>query len=154
VTGARPTQLDRCQQERHMSAQAVNATRASWSIDAAALLARQQQCLLQPDSWSPVSEGFVGDPWLSITLILCHILHSISHWPVLEYFIITCQLFCWYAQVMDATSCTSCQNPPFLAGTRSTACEQKHLQVGPCHSNTLPDPDTGDIRVHEQHNDT
>jgi hypothetical protein len=46
----------------------------------------QQQCLLQPDSWSPVSEGFVGDPWLSITLTLCHILHSVSHWPVLVYF--------------------------------------------------------------------
>jgi hypothetical protein len=39
------------------------------------------------DSWSPVSEGFVGDPWLSITLTLCHILHSVSHWPVLVYFI-------------------------------------------------------------------
>jgi hypothetical protein len=51
------------------------------------LLARQQQCLLQADSWSPVSEGFVGDPWLSITLTLCHILHSVSHWPVLVYFI-------------------------------------------------------------------
>jgi hypothetical protein len=54
--------------------------------DAAALLARQQQCLLQPVSWSPVSEGFVGDQWLSITLTLCHILHSISHWPVLVYY--------------------------------------------------------------------
>jgi hypothetical protein len=43
--------------------------------------------LLQPDSWSTVSEGFVGDPWLSITLTLCHILHSVSHWPVLVYFI-------------------------------------------------------------------
>jgi hypothetical protein len=50
-----------------------------------ALLARQQQGLLQPDSLSPVSEGFVGDPWLSIMLTLCHILHSISHWPVLVY---------------------------------------------------------------------
>jgi hypothetical protein len=39
------------------------------------------------DSWSPVSEGFVGDPWLSITLTLCHILHSVSHWPVLVYLI-------------------------------------------------------------------
>jgi hypothetical protein len=29
----------------------------------------------------------VGDPWLSITLTLCHILHSVSHWPVLVYFI-------------------------------------------------------------------
>jgi hypothetical protein len=56
---------------------------------AAALLARQQQCLLQPVSWSPVSEGFVGDPWLSITLTLCHILHSVSHWPVLVYYFIT-----------------------------------------------------------------
>jgi hypothetical protein len=27
----------------------------------------------------------VGDPWLSITLNLCHILHSVSHWPVLVY---------------------------------------------------------------------
>jgi hypothetical protein len=43
--------------------------------------------ILQPDSWSPVSEGFVGDPWLSITLTLCHILHSVSHWPVLVYLI-------------------------------------------------------------------
>jgi hypothetical protein len=49
----------------------------------------KQQCLLQPDSWSPVGEGFVGDPWLSITLTLCHILHSVSHWPVLVYFIKT-----------------------------------------------------------------
>jgi hypothetical protein len=31
---------------------------------------------------SPVSEGFVGDPWLFIMLTLCHILHSVSHWPV------------------------------------------------------------------------
>jgi hypothetical protein len=31
--------------------------------------------------------GFVEDPWLSITLTLCHILHSVSHWPVLVYFI-------------------------------------------------------------------
>jgi hypothetical protein len=29
----------------------------------------------------------VGDPWLSIMLTLCHILHSVSHWPVLVYFI-------------------------------------------------------------------
>jgi hypothetical protein len=29
----------------------------------------------------------VGDPWLSITLTLCHILLSVSHWPVLVYFI-------------------------------------------------------------------
>jgi hypothetical protein len=35
---------------------------------------------------SPMSEGFVGDPWLSITLSLCHILHSVSHWPVLVYY--------------------------------------------------------------------
>jgi hypothetical protein len=28
----------------------------------------------------------VGDPWLSITLTLCHILHSVSHWPVLVYY--------------------------------------------------------------------
>jgi hypothetical protein len=33
--------------------------------------------------------GFVGDPWLSIMLTLCHILHSISHLPVLVYFINT-----------------------------------------------------------------
>jgi hypothetical protein len=38
---------------------------------------------------SPVSEGFVGDPWLSITLTLCHILHSVSHWPVLVYYFYT-----------------------------------------------------------------
>jgi hypothetical protein len=31
--------------------------------------------------------GVCGDPWLSITLNLCHILHSVSHWPVLVYFI-------------------------------------------------------------------
>jgi hypothetical protein len=36
---------------------------------------------------TPVSEGFVEDPWLSIMLTLCHILHSVSHWPVLVYFI-------------------------------------------------------------------
>jgi hypothetical protein len=45
------------------------------------------QCLPQPDSWSPVSEGFVGDPWLSILLTLCYTLHSVSHWPVFIYFI-------------------------------------------------------------------
>jgi hypothetical protein len=28
----------------------------------------------------------VGDPWLYITLTLCHILHSVSHWPVLVYY--------------------------------------------------------------------
>jgi hypothetical protein len=51
------------------------------------------QCLLQPDSWSPVSEGFVGDPWLFTTLTSCRILHFVSHWPVLVYFInICCQL--------------------------------------------------------------
>jgi hypothetical protein len=27
----------------------------------------------------------VVDPWLSIMLTLCHILHSVSHWPVSEY---------------------------------------------------------------------
>jgi hypothetical protein len=43
--------------------------------------------VLQPDSWSPVSEGFVGDPCLSIVLTLCHILHFVSNWPVLVYFI-------------------------------------------------------------------
>jgi hypothetical protein len=32
-----------------------------------------------------LSEGFAGDPWLSIMLTLCHILHSVSHWPVLVY---------------------------------------------------------------------
>jgi hypothetical protein len=31
------------------------------------------------NSWSPVSEGFVGDPWLSIVLTVCHILHPVSH---------------------------------------------------------------------------
>jgi hypothetical protein len=31
----------------------------------------------------------VGDPWLSIMLTLCHILYSVSHWPVLVYFIKT-----------------------------------------------------------------
>jgi hypothetical protein len=45
---------------------------------------RQQQCLPQPDSLSPVSEGFVGDPWLFIMLTLCHILHFVSHWLVLS----------------------------------------------------------------------
>jgi hypothetical protein len=31
----------------------------------------------------------VGDPWLSIMLTLCQILHSVSHWPVLVYLINT-----------------------------------------------------------------
>jgi hypothetical protein len=31
------------------------------------------------------------DPWLSIMLTLCHILHSVSLWPVLEYFISCCR---------------------------------------------------------------
>jgi hypothetical protein len=31
---------------------------------------------LQPDSWSPVSEGFVGDPWLSIMLKLRLMSHT------------------------------------------------------------------------------
>jgi hypothetical protein len=35
----------------------------------------------------PVSKGFVGDCWFSITLTLCHKLHIISRWPVLERFI-------------------------------------------------------------------
>jgi hypothetical protein len=29
----------------------------------------------------------VGNPWLSIMLTLCHILHSVSHMPVLVYFL-------------------------------------------------------------------
>jgi hypothetical protein len=33
----------------------------------------------------------MGDPWLSITLTLCHILHSVSHSPVLVYFINRCR---------------------------------------------------------------
>jgi hypothetical protein len=28
--------------------------------------------------------GFVGDPWLFIILTLCHILHFVSHWLVLD----------------------------------------------------------------------
>jgi hypothetical protein len=36
-----------------------------------------------------VSEGFVGDLRHSIMLTICHMLHSVSHWPVLLYFIIT-----------------------------------------------------------------
>jgi hypothetical protein len=35
-------------------------------------------------SLSTVSEGFVADPWLSITSTLCHILHLVSHWLVLD----------------------------------------------------------------------
>jgi hypothetical protein len=31
--------------------------------------------------------GVCGGPLLSIMLTLCHILHSVSHWPVLCYFI-------------------------------------------------------------------
>jgi hypothetical protein len=38
-------------------------------------------------SLSPVSEGFVGDPWLSVLLTLCHMLHSGSHRLVLDYLI-------------------------------------------------------------------
>jgi hypothetical protein len=44
----------------------------------------EQQRLPQPDSLVPVSEGFVGDPWLFIILTLCHILHFVSHWLVLD----------------------------------------------------------------------
>jgi hypothetical protein len=36
---------------------------------------------------SPVSEGFVGDPWLSVVLTLGHILHYVSHWLAFVYFI-------------------------------------------------------------------
>jgi hypothetical protein len=32
-----------------------------------------------------LSEGFVGDPWLSITSTLCHILHYASRWFVLDF---------------------------------------------------------------------
>jgi hypothetical protein len=32
--------------------------------------------------------GVCGDPWLSILLILCHILHFISHWLVLDHLIV------------------------------------------------------------------
>jgi hypothetical protein len=49
--------------------------------------------LTKISNWSPVSEGFVGDPWLSITLTLCHILHSVSHWPVLVYYFKISNLF-------------------------------------------------------------
>jgi hypothetical protein len=52
-------------------------------------MGRYKASISAQDSLSPVSEGFVGDPWLSITLTLCHILHSVSHWPVLVYFIIS-----------------------------------------------------------------
>jgi hypothetical protein len=31
----------------------------------------------------------VGDPWLFFTLTFCHILHSVSHWPVLVYYFYT-----------------------------------------------------------------
>jgi hypothetical protein len=37
-------------------------------------------------TWSPVSEGFVGDPWLSIMLTLSHTTFRQS-WPVLVHFI-------------------------------------------------------------------
>jgi hypothetical protein len=39
---------------------------------------------LQMDSLSPVSEGFVGDPWLSITTTFCHVSLYASDWFVLE----------------------------------------------------------------------
>jgi hypothetical protein len=61
----------------------------------------------------------VGDPWLSITLTLCHILHSVSHWPVLVYFIYTVQQpFMQMGKVrlqlnhllLTFASCFSCQH--------------------------------------------
>jgi hypothetical protein len=39
------------------------------------------------DSFSPVSEGFVGDPWLSILSRFCHIVRVVSHWLVLDHLI-------------------------------------------------------------------
>jgi hypothetical protein len=34
--------------------------------------------------------GVAGDPWLSYMLDLCHILHSVSHWPVLDFIVNLC----------------------------------------------------------------
>jgi hypothetical protein len=36
------------------------------------------------DSFPPVSEGFAGDPWLSIMLTLCQTNHFVSLWLVLD----------------------------------------------------------------------
>jgi hypothetical protein len=36
------------------------------------------------DSLSPVSEGFAGDPWLSIMLTLCQTIYFVSLWLVLD----------------------------------------------------------------------
>jgi hypothetical protein len=45
--------------------------------------------------------GVCGDPWLSIMLTLCHILHSVSHWPVLGYFINHAQELCLHCSKGD-----------------------------------------------------
>jgi hypothetical protein len=42
---------------------------------------------LQAMLFTTKTSGFVGDPWLSIMLTLCHILHSVNHRLVLVYFI-------------------------------------------------------------------
>jgi hypothetical protein len=79
-----------------------------------------------------VSEGFVGDPWLSILLTLCHILHSVSHWPVLVYFISMTGLklddrgwgpLVYSARVSNVRSC--CTNHPATSCT--TVCCGLHL---------------------------
>jgi hypothetical protein len=51
----------------------------------------------------------VGDPWLSITLTLCHILHFVSHWPVLVYYF-NCTLQVHCADTPLHCSCC-CRNP-------------------------------------------
>jgi hypothetical protein len=61
---------------------------------------------------SPVSEGFVGDPWLSIMLTICHILHSVSHWPVLVYFIIS---LLTHSPTASNSSATTFRHTPSLA---------------------------------------
>jgi hypothetical protein len=51
----------------------------------------------------------VGDPWLSIALTLCHILHSVSHWPVLVYFI-NCLLLPAVRPETSALTAASCHS--------------------------------------------
>jgi hypothetical protein len=53
---------------------------------------------MAPSYGQSPAEHQLGDPWLSIVLTLCHILHSISHWPVLLYFINTSCTCCCITQ--------------------------------------------------------
>jgi hypothetical protein len=57
-------------------------------------------------------EGFVGDPWLSILLTLCHISHFGSHWLVLDHLIKlkACRQGqgCLFPGLRPAHACGSC----------------------------------------------